>query len=224
MSQRLSWAPQLPLLSKQARENDCPPSQEWPQSWCRIDFVLLLFCMRYCCKCVFVYETVSLWRDCAQNPSNVKKHKNAESRGEKKQQQKQAGFSSSSHPHTGDWWQHSGFLHATNWIHRSLDKVDNWDCSSLKTGAHRQENGEGCKRGNIDEVAGFRTNKKFSPLYTASKALLHLVFFWGGERSIICVARKGGGWRERWAKMRNKKNNVQFHYMNQKLPFAATIK
>lgn len=32
-----------------------------------------------------------------------------------------------------DWWQHSGFLHGANWIHRSLGKVHEWDGYGLKT-------------------------------------------------------------------------------------------
>lgn len=42
---------------------------------------------------------------------------------------KEAGFS----PHWGDWWMGWGFLHSTNWIHRSLDKVHEWDGYGLKT-------------------------------------------------------------------------------------------
>lgn len=41
-SQRLQRATQLPLLSKQAKENDCPPSQGWPQSWSKNWFGFLL--------------------------------------------------------------------------------------------------------------------------------------------------------------------------------------
>lgn len=69
-------------------------------------------------------------------------------------------------PHAADWWLHSGFLHTTNWIHRSLDKVHEWDCYSLKTEGGESETGKqqtGCERGNTDEVVWFRTNEISSP-------------------------------------------------------------
>lgn len=64
-------------------------------------------------------------------------------------------------PHRRDWWLHSGFLHTANWIHRSLDKVQEWDCYSLKTEGGenktrerrlreervRRGKGGGCERG-----------------------------------------------------------------------------
>lgn len=139
-------------------------------------FPPFLFCMSYCWKtthCVFVYRKTNT---CSVTGLRIITMQTSE----RKNWRGGASFNPFSYPCTRDWWLRSGFLHTTNWIHRSLDKVHKWDCSSLKTGVDRQENREGCERGNIDEVVWFRTNKISSPSAVPPKPLFYQMG--GGDR------------------------------------------
>lgn len=92
----------------------------------------LLFCMSSC----------SVWLLCAERHAQTKMESETK-RGEKKR----ATASVFGLIRAVDWLLCSGFPHATNWIHRSLDTVHKRERFSLKTREDRQENGEVCEGG-----------------------------------------------------------------------------
>lgn len=155
---------------------------EW-LSWC--------LCVRACGKGVDDIYVIRIGSESPRRGENAKWEK------DKKYISREAGFNPCSFACRRDWWLHSGFLHPTNWIHRSLDKVHDWDRYGLKTEEGKWESGKKEKgaRGAILMRLFGSGPIKFLPLSAVSPKPCSTTQRWGGVIDNLCSKKRWWWWR-----------------------------